>query len=80
MYLFLISYTQMKKLVKKVVHKPEAERTRKEKILRDVAFFGVVIYAAVMTFLVFDTKATEVETEAAALTAQMNVNQVALLK
>lgn len=70
----------MKKIVKKVVHKPEAERTSKEKLIRDIAFFGVVVYAAVLTFFVFDAKASEVETEAAALTAQMNVNQVALLK
>ena len=34
--------------------KPECERTKTQKIVRDVAFFAVVIYAAVISFLYFD--------------------------
>lgn len=67
----------MKKLVKKLVHKPESERSKMQKILRDVAFFGVVIYAAVMTFLVFDAKAQEVQAENDLISAKLQTQQVA---
>lgn len=48
-----------------------------QKILRDVAFFGVVIYAAVMTFLVFDAKAQEVQAENDLISAKLQTQQVA---
>ena len=53
----------MKRLVKKFVHKPESDRSKTEKLIRDIAFFGVVVYAAVMTFLVFNTETQQVEAE-----------------
>lgn len=70
----------MKKIVKKFIHKPESERTKKEKIIRDIAFFGVVVYAALATFLVFDTQAKQVEAESAAITAQIQVQHLAFNK
>lgn len=70
----------MKKTVKKFVHKPESERSKKEKLIRDIAFFGVVIYSAVLTFFVFDSQAKQVEAENAALSAQINVQQVAFAR
>ena len=41
--------------------KPECERTKTQKIVRDVAFFAVVIYAAVISFLYFDAEAQIIE-------------------
>jgi hypothetical protein len=41
-----------KDLRKKLIYKKESERTRTEKIIRDLVMYGVVIYAAVLGFLV----------------------------
>ena len=41
-----------KDLRKKLVYKKESERTRTEKLIRDLVCYGVVIYAAVLGFLV----------------------------
>jgi len=41
-----------KDLKKKLVYKKESERTRTEKLVRDLVCYGVVIYAAVLGFLV----------------------------
>lgn len=53
MYLYLNDLNKMSKdLRKKLVYKKESERTRTEKIIRDLVMYGVVIYAAVLGFLV----------------------------
>lgn len=70
----------MKKVVKKMVHKPESERSKVEKIVRDVAFFGVVLYAAVMTFLVVDAKANAVKAEADLVSSTIAAQQVAFAR
>ena len=70
----------MKKIVKKIVHKPEAERSKTERLLRDIAFFGVIVYAAVMTFLVVNAESTQVEAESALLSAQIEAQQVAFAR
>lgn len=70
----------MKRLVKKIVHKPESERSKIEKLIRDIAFFGVVIYAAVMTFLVFNAETQQVEAESTLVSAQISAQQVAFVK
>lgn len=70
----------MKRLVKKFVHKPESERSKTEKLIRDIAFFGVVIYAAVMTFLVFNAETQQVEAESRLVSAQISAQQVAFVK
>ena len=70
----------MKKIVKKIVHKPEAERSKTERLLRDIAFFGVIVYAAVMTFLVVNAESTQVEAESALLSAQIEAQQVAFIR
>jgi hypothetical protein len=70
----------MKKIVKKIVHKPEAERSKTERLLRDIAFFGVIVYAAVMTFLVINAESTQVEAESQLLSAQIEAQQVAFAR
>ena len=70
----------MKRLVKKFVHKPESERSKAEKLIRDIAFFGVVVYAAVMTFLVFNAETQQVEAESRLVSAQISAQQVAFVK
>lgn len=71
----------MKKMVKKLgLHKDETERTKTQKIVRDVAFFGVVIYAAVMTFMVFSAEADRAEAETNLVSANVTASQVAFAK
>ena len=41
-----------KDLRKKLIYKKESERIRTEKLIRDLVMYGVVIYAAVLGFLV----------------------------
>ena len=70
--------TKVKAAAKKIgLHKPETERTKMQRIIRDVVFFGVVVYAAVMTFLVIDATSHEVEVEAASMVNPIS-SQVAL--
>ena len=70
----------MKKIVKKIVHKPEAERSKTERLIRDIAFFGVIVYAAVMTFLVINAESTKVEADSALLSAQIEAQKVAFTR
>ena len=41
----------------KIFHKKESERTRREKLCRDIACYGVTIFAALMGFLLVDANA-----------------------
>ena len=59
------------------LYKPENERTKTQKICGDVAFFAVVIYAAVISFLYFDAEAQITEYESM-MNSQSIPNQVAL--
>lgn len=53
MYLYLNDINKMaKERMKRLVYKKESERTRTEKLVRDLVMYGVVIYAAVLGFLV----------------------------
>ena len=53
MYLYLNIINKMaKELRKRLVYKKESERTKTEKLIRDLVMYGVVIYAAVLGFLV----------------------------
>jgi hypothetical protein len=55
----------MKNLLKKVpLRKKEHERTKGEKIVRNLAFFGVVIFTALMAYAFVDAQASLVEAEA----------------
>lgn len=68
-------------MVKKLgLHKDETERTKTQKIVRDVAFFGVVVYAAVMTFMVFSAEADRAEAETNLVSANVTASQVAFAK
>ena len=54
----------MKKLLKKVpLRKKEAERTKKEKRTRDIAFFGVVALALIMGAFTINAESEAVEAE-----------------
>ncbi len=77
--LFFYKNTPMKKLVKKL-HKAEAERTKVQKIVRDVAFFWVVVYAAVMTFMVFTAEADKTEAELGVVSTTIEASHVALAR
>ena len=57
--------TKMKRETKqKIFHKRESERTRREKLCRDIACYGVTIFAALMGFLLVDANAILAEAEA----------------
>ena len=43
-----------KEMKQKLFYKKECDRTPTEKLVRDVVFYGVVIYAAVMGYLLVD--------------------------
>ena len=47
-----------KEATKKLVYKKESERSKTEKIVRDVVFYGIVIYAAVLGYLLVDANIT----------------------
>lgn len=44
-------------------YKKESERTRREKVCRDIACYGVTIFAALMGFLLIDANASLAEAE-----------------
>jgi hypothetical protein len=55
----------MKRILKRVpMRKKEAERTRVEKVVRDLAFFGVLAFTAVMAYATIDAEAKLAEAEA----------------
>ena len=62
--------------------KPESERTKTQKVIRDVAFYAVIIYAAVISFLYFDAESQIIELgcEAHAAASSQAVAQMALNK
>ena len=68
------------------LYKPENERTKAQKIARDVACFAVVVYAAVISFLYFSAESTVIELDcqaqlqAAAQSAAQIQAQVAMNK
>ncbi len=66
-----------KKLKKNLVYKKESERTKKEKLVRNLIFFGVVIYTAIMWYLLVNANAKLAEAEAnyASVTAEACVMQ-----
>lgn len=59
----------------RLLHKKESERSRKEKICRDIACYGVTIFAALMGFLLVDANASLAEAEADAADAGIVVAQ-----
>jgi len=48
----------------KLFYKKESRRTKKEKLCRDIACYGVTIFAAIMGFLLIDANANLAEAEA----------------
>ena len=50
----------------KIFYKKEAKRTRKEKLCRDIACYGVTIFAALMGFLLVDANISLANAESAA--------------
>lgn len=69
--------TKMKEeTFKKLVYKKESERTKTEKLIRDIVCYGVVIYAAIMGFLLVDANAKLASAQAQLISNQIN-NQIA---
>ena len=67
MYLYLNYKNKMARVTKeKLFYKKESKRTRKEKLCRDIACYGVTIFAAIMGFLLVDANASLAEAEAEA--------------
>ena len=62
----------------KILYKRECNRTRKEKLFRDVACYWVTIFAALMGFLLVEANANLADAESdfasASLEATMNLN------
>jgi hypothetical protein len=76
MYLYLDRAIKMKNTMKqKIFHKKESERTRKEKLCRDIACYGVTLFAALMGFLLVDANAALTEAEADAVSSSIVIAQ-----
>ena len=54
-----------KEVKSRVLFKKESERTKTEKLIRDLVCYGVVIYAAVMGFLVVNANVNLANAQAA---------------
>ena len=54
-----------KEVKKRVLYKKESERSKTEKLVRDLVCYGVVIYAAVMGFLVVNANVNLANAQAA---------------
>ena len=69
----------MKKLAKKVgLWKPESERTPKQRAVRDVVFWIVVVYAVVLTFFAADAEIRLAQAECDYATADVSASSVAI--
>jgi hypothetical protein len=68
--------TEMKNTTKqKLFYKKECERTKTEKIIRDVVCYGVVIYAAILGFLLVDANANLANAQAQLISNQITATQ-----
>ena len=54
-----------KEVKKRVLYKKESERSKTEKLVRDLVCYGVVIYAAIMGFLVVNANVNLANAQAA---------------
>lgn len=54
-----------KEVKKRVLFKKEDERTKTEKLIRDLCMYGLVIYAAVMGYLVVNANVNLANAQAA---------------
>ena len=68
----------------KLFYKKESRRTRKEKLCRDIACYGVTIFAAIMGFLLVDANINLANAETTAadngITVIQSLDQFASLK
>ena len=68
--------TKMKKETKeKLFYKKESDRTKKEKLIRDIICYGVVIYAAILGFLLVDANANLANAQAQLINSQITAVQ-----
>ena len=66
----------MKKLTKeRLLHKKEADRTKTEKLIRDIACYSVVIYAAILGFLLVDANANLANAQAELVSNSISATQ-----
>ena len=59
----------------KLFYTKESERSRRDKICRDIACYGVTIFAALMGFLLVDANASLAEAEADAASNSVVIAQ-----
>ena len=76
MYLYF-NTKKMPKMKKNLLYKKECERSRKEKICRDIACYGVTIFAAVMGFLLVDANVSLADAESDAASNNIVIMQQA---
>jgi hypothetical protein len=67
-----------KDLRKKLVYKKESERTRTEKLIWDLVCYGVVIYAAVLGFLVVNANVNLANAQAELISNSIQTQQHAV--
>ena len=63
--------TTAKKISKNLIYKKESERTKSEKLFRLIVCMGVVIYTAVLGYLLMNANANLAEAEATYSETQM---------
>ena len=68
--------TKMKKETKEqLFYKKECDRTKTEKLVRDIVCYGVVVYAAIMGFLLVDANAKLASAQAQLVSSQIMSQQ-----
>jgi hypothetical protein len=67
-----------KERMKRLVYKKESERTRTEKLIRDLVCYGVVIYAAVLGFLVVNANVNLANAQAELISNSIHTQQHAV--
>ena len=67
-----------KERMKRLVYKKESERTRTEKLVRDLVCYGVVIYAAVLGFLVVNANVNLANAQAELISNSIHAQQHAV--
>ena len=76
LYLYLDRTTKMTKEMKqRLFYKKESDRTPTEKLVRDVVCYGVVIYAAVLGFLLVNANVNLANAQAELISNQIAIAQ-----
>ncbi|GHW02876.1 hypothetical protein AGMMS50249_6620 [candidate division SR1 bacterium] len=67
----------MKKILKKVpLSKKEVDRTKAERLIRDLIFFAIGVIVTIFAYAIYDADASIVDEEMQLYTAQNEANQI----